>query len=406
MTPCAWHSLKIVVAVAAMGFYTTLAQASTGVATLGVRSQDGEDELERRLSAALRTSAKSVQGFEVGDRELALEQMSLAHGCDEPDAKCLGEIARTLTVEKLLFGSVVNASAGYELTLNAFDAASGKLETMNAHNISAELLAPATAVETVTKVLQRLLSGGAPAPAATGTLVVEGGDPNAEVIVDGDTRARLDETGRLSVELPPGNHSVRPAGTEPGDLAERLALIEAGAVHTVSLSSASALAEVPPSLGAEVEQAAPAQPRNLRRMLGWGAVGVGAAFAIATIYSWVRIERINKDDDYTAYRGLYPKGGESDVCAQAARGAQQAVNAGLERKADELCNEASTLETLQYVFLAGAVVGGGVGTYLLLTARDKPNSSGSRALRPAPTSLSLHPRVGAQSAGFAATLTF
>jgi hypothetical protein len=54
----------------------------------------------------------------------------------------------------------------------------------------------------------------------------------------------------------------------------------------------------------------------------------------------------------------------------------------LEGAARDLCSEADSLETMQYVFLSVALVAGGVGTYLLLTDREPDNKRARVTLRP------------------------
>src|SRR5687768_3650577 len=75
------------------------ATADSSVVVLGLRSLDGEDEEARRISTALREAARQAGGLRVSDRDVSLAQMSLAHGCDEPDARCMADIASTLKVD-------------------------------------------------------------------------------------------------------------------------------------------------------------------------------------------------------------------------------------------------------------------------------------------------------------------
>ncbi|MDB4973257.1 MAG: hypothetical protein JWN48_1598 [Myxococcaceae bacterium] len=419
MNWCAWHSLKMVVTVSALAFAAltaSAAHAESSAASLGVRSLDGEDELERRLSTALRSSAKASGDYSVSDKEASLEQLSLVNGCDEPDAPaCLAQIARTLSVDKLLYGTVIGQGGAYELTLFVFDANTKATATMAAHGIPPDLLSATSAGDTVDKVLRRLLGkdvAAVPTPVATtGKLRIEGGVPGTEILLDGVNQGALDDQGLLLLDVPPGDHKVRPAGPEFSQLDERQAFVELGREATVTLGAVQGAApedELPPDL--DEPPAPPAHsPSRLRRNIGLATIGVGVAFAIATIYSWVRIEHINHDGSYKEYRADFPKagtpGGVRNVCGPASRGelAQRdpsdASLAALEHKADKLCGEADTLEALQYVFLSGAILGGGVGTYLVLSARDKRSPGLATTLR-------VNPRFGAQTAGLAATLSF
>src|SRR5688572_11535939 len=87
----------------------SLAQADSTVVVLGVRSLDGDDALAHNVSVALRTGAQKMQGWNVSQRDVSLAQMSLAHGCDEPDARCMADIAGTLEVDRLIYGTILKA---------------------------------------------------------------------------------------------------------------------------------------------------------------------------------------------------------------------------------------------------------------------------------------------------------
>jgi hypothetical protein len=87
-----------------------------------------------------------------------------------------------------------------------------------------------------------------------------------------------------------------------------------------------------------------------------------------------------------------------NVCSRARAGelaATKPEQTALEKSAVDLCDEASTLETLQYVFIGGTVLGAGVGTYLLLSGDREPRAT-----------VRLSPRFDAQSASLAATVSF
>ncbi|HEX5657545.1 MAG TPA: hypothetical protein VFX59_10140 [Polyangiales bacterium] len=383
------------------------------MASLGVRSVDGESDLERRLSAALRSSASTIAGWSLGKRDASLDQMMLAIGCEEPDAPCLGEVAKTLAVQRLVFGSVTSASGGYDLTINQYDTADKQLHTASSRGLKPAQLRGTSGREAVLALLSQLNQVEAPpqAPAA-GQLRIHGDMPNAEIAVDGQSAGSLDEQGNLTLELTPGKHVVRAAGQAFAPAEEKLALVEAGQTAQVELSIAPRASEqfpAPPVMP-EATSAPERRPSHtLRRAFGWASLGIGTAFAFATIYSWVRIERINDDSDFLAYRGAWPRAGGSNgvenVCPRAARGELAAKpgsedKAGLERRAHDLCREADTLQALQYVFLGGALVGAGVGTYLLVSARRLERREAQQ------TSLSIAPRFGFQSASLEARLRF
>jgi hypothetical protein len=409
MRPAARLSLAVLFAWCAPIWFSAPARAETTVASLGVRSLDGEDDLERKLSTALRTTASTIQGWSVGKREASLEQMLLAMGCEEPDAPCLGEIAKTLATDTLIFGSVTNASGGYELTLNQYGTNDKQLHTASAHGLKPAQLRGPQAREVLLTLLSQLNGAEAPpAPPANGSLRIHGDVPGAQIAVDGNTVGALDEQGYLSIELTPGKHVVRAAGEAFAPAEERLVILDAGESAQLELPIAPPSVQElpPPEAPPEVEEVRETQPKHtMRRAFGWASLGLGTAFAIATIYAWVRIEHINDDTDFRAYRSAFPRagttGGVGNVCPRAARGeltAQDPTKASLERHADDLCNEADKLQALQYVFLGGTILGAGVGTYLLVSARRMEKADQK--------TLSIAPRFGYQSASIQARLTF
>lgn len=93
-----------------------------------------------------------------------------------------------------------------------------------------------------------------------------------------------------------------------------------------------------------------------RAWIGWGLIGLGAALMVADVPVWVRLGDMNADPSLLDYR--YRLGtGTSDVCIDASAG----------DRIRSLCSEGSTLEALQYVFLALGLVSAGTGATLLAT---------------------------------------
>ncbi len=391
---------------------STQARADTSVASLGVRSQEGETDLERRLSNALRSSAATIAGWSVSKRDASLDQMMLAIGCEEPNAGCLAEVAKTLGVQRLVFGSVSGVVGNYELTISQFDSTERQVRGASARGVKATQLRGAGAREAVLALLSQLNQVEAPpAPEpAVGQLRIHGDMPDAQIAVDGETVGSLDEHGYLTLEIAAGRHVVRAAGEAFAPAEEKVAVILTGETTPIELRIAPAVVE-PAAAPAEPplvqNEGTPRQrPRHrLRRIFGWTSLGIGAAFAAATIYSWVRIEHINNDSDFREYRAAFPRAGSANgvgnVCPLAARGAlaaQDEDKRALERRANDLCNEADSLQTLQYVFLGGTLIGAGVGTYLLVSARRMERSEAK--------SLTIAPRFGYQSAALEARLSF
>jgi hypothetical protein len=260
----------------------------------------------------------------------------------------------------------------------------------------------AASVDGTAQILMDRLTGRQ----ATGALRVLCDSPGAQVLVDGAASGTTDDRGELVLaEVAPGKHriTVREAGSGRSKDVPVMVGENATAtvrVHVVPVPEPATVAE------ASVEQewkpqSQPGKSRNWRRIMGWSAVGAAVGMAGATIYSWVRIGKINDDPNMRAYRAEFPPpgqpGGASDVCKEAKNGALAASGKGaLEADVRSLCQQSSALEVLQYVFLGSALALGGVGTYLLLTDSTPKGK----------TTVSLAPRVGYGVAGLRATVQF
>jgi hypothetical protein len=378
-----------------------------------VRSLDGEDQLERRLSHALRNNARAIEGYRVSDREVSLAQMSLAHGCEDVDIPCLKEIAGTLAADRLIYGNVVRSGDKVRLTLFNFDARSGQIDASAERTVPAAQLADPTLNEIIQGLTQRLAGKRA---GGVGVLRITGNRPGATVAVDGNASGVLDDNGELTIsQLAEGPHKILVETSDGRDRREMSVEVRADTTTSLRALLTQPLPAISPADAAR--SAEPERPQDdlarkkyLKRVLGWTAVGIAAGFAVATIYSWVRITSIGKDQTLRRYAEYFPKSGErstKDACKEAVDGALMAnpfpnsdkkpvaQQLADEPKASKLCKEADRLETLQYVFAGGTLAFAGVGTWLLWSGYKKE-----------PATLSVRPRFGVQAASLHATLQF
>lgn len=394
-----WTLKVVLLSAIGLGFFSAqIARADSSVVVLGVRSLDGDDELARQVSQSLREGAKQVTAWKISDRDVSLAQMSLAHGCDEPDARCMADIAGTLEVDRLIYGTMVRNEQNLDIALFNFDAVTGQVESSISAKVPAESLTGVSLKATTASLAKRLAG-----IEVTGALRVRGGAAGAQVSIDGKEVGNLDARGELLLAgVAVGTHQLK---IEKGE-AKSEQSIEIKEAETTTAQMTLAAATLPDE---DVEDEAPA-PRDdgapsesnprLRRILGWSAVGLAGAFAVATTYTWVRIDKINSDSDLAEYRDQFPPA-TSDVCTEADNNTlaitkRNPALTDLEGNARSLCNEADTLEVLQYVFLGGAIAAGGVGAYLLLTSKDpKPSQA-----------LTLQPRFAQGRTQISATLRF
>ncbi len=381
------------------------ASADTDAMVLGVRSIEGDDDFALSLTGALRHAASQVRGWRVSDREVSLAQMSLAHGCDEPDAACMQQIAETLGMQRVIYGTVRRTSAGdnydYAITLYMFNAESGQIEGSLTDTVPRVRSEIDFLRERVDGYITRL-SGGEEG----GTLRVVGNVPGAEIFVDGERVGAADAEGGFVTEVAAGRRRVE--------------------VRSEGYSSFRGSVTVAPGSEAEIEVTltegggggggggtTPDEGGSFN-WAGWGLVGVGALAAGATIYSWLRLASLNNGNDidrnqcdsirmddptsFAAFRCAVPApeepNGYDDVCDAVDKG--EYGHSPAFDTARDVCGEANALEVLQYVFLGVALAAGGAGAFLLAT------DSGEEE----PSTLSLTPSVSPEGGRLDATLRF
>ena len=394
-----------IVATALASPFVQQARADSAVTVLGVRSLDGEDQLERRLSHALRNSARSIEGYRISDREVSLAQLSLAHGCEDVDAPCLKEIAATLSADRLIYGNVVRSGDKLRITVFSFDAQSGQIDASAEKTVLAAQLVDPTVGEIMSGLTQRLSGKRG---SGVGTLRITGNRPGASVALDGNPAGTLDDNGELSIpQVAEGPHKVLVETSDGRDRRELTVDVRAETTTSLRALLTQPLPQVSPvdaAATASTPEQDLARKKYVKRVLGWTSVGIAAGFAVATIYSWVRIGNISEDKALLRYAGYYPESGQGstkDACKEADQnflarsGVTDPQRLADENRAGDLCSEADRLETLQWVFAGGTLAFAGVGTWLLWSGYKQE-----------PVTVSLRPRFGVQAASLHATLQF
>jgi hypothetical protein len=140
------------------------------------------------------------------------------------------------------------------------------------------------------------------------------------------------------------------------------------------------------------------------RWLGYTLIGVGAASAIAWGGSMYVIEfKYNRDPSYQTFRDSY-RSQSVNACDEALRGNPGGLNAQELSTFQGQCNTARTFQTLQWVFLAAAVVAAGAGTYVLVNASDDAESAQARNKKR--SQFAFTPTVDRRSIALQATLHF
>lgn len=360
-----------------------IASADTTVTVLGIRSVEGDDDFARNLTGALRHAASQIPEWEVSSAEVSLAQMSLAHGCDEPDAACMSDIAGDLGSNRIIYGTVRRTGAGdeydYALTLYLFNSENGQIE----QSLTDSVTRVASDIDDLRPKARRYMVRLA-GQTQTGAIRVVVNLPGAEVTIDGDVAGVADEEGVFSVdEVAVGRHRVE--------------VMADG--HQSFRAAVTVVAEEAAELEVTLDELSTGGGNT-----PWVAIGTLAgagAFAALTFWSWAKINGLSDDSDYSNYREQVPSNQNACSAARDGAGFGSAVALNSIEGAVDICDQADRLEILQWVFLAGAVAAGGVGTWLLLThdTGDDDESAQGMALR-------LNSRFDRNSADVTATLRF
>ncbi len=365
------------------------AQGNTSVMVLGIRSIDGDDDFARSLTGALRYAAAQVPGWSVSNRDVSLAQMSLAHGCDEPDAACMADIARGLHVQRVVYGTIRRTSASsnynFAVSLYLYNAQSGQIEEGVTDSIPPSLTDIDNLRTRVRDYIARLAGQTQP-----GSVRIATGVAGAGVEIDGRQVGRTDAHGDfVKSDLSPGHHEIRVIAPQHEPFQGTVTVVPD---QEVSLSV---------TLGAVGSGGS----------VNWLAVGLLGGGVVAgglTVFSWITMNNINHDADFQDYRHAVPDK-ITDVCANLSAGPYGLMPADRFRHVQSECSQANAFQVLQYIFLGAAIAGLGAGTYLLVkggshdNGQETPNASAQgEGLR----LLAVNPSVGPGGASLSATLSF
>ncbi|MEM1415802.1 MAG: hypothetical protein AAGH15_12920 [Myxococcota bacterium] len=392
------RAVSVVLALACFAPALAVAQASrVDVIVLGIRSLEGDDEVARNLTGALRNEASSVPTWRVDDADISLAQMSLVHGCAEPDAACMAEIALELGAARIVYGTLRRTGADdarpdFALTLYLYDAEAEQIVeslTDTIPNIHQDI----DDLRTRSRRYVAELAGTSRFGALR--LVTR---PRATVLIDGSNVGTTDESGVLVVE----------------DLTEGERQVEIDADdHALFLGRVTIVAdeetELRPQLVVDDE-------RNLRWIPGAAVLAGGAVFFGLGIRSW-RIVRGYDDerddvagrseDDIALLRMQLLEGNAIDPATGMPEGPVDPALAGLtpyqamlvlaeqtQAVCDDgtfmveggrsACDEQDRNRRLQWVFHGLGLASVGVGTWLLVRGLKKrrPDAAARLSLEP------------------------
>ena len=377
------------------------------VHVIAIKSEDADDQAEA-LTVALRTRVRALRGWSLGEGDFSLEILTLGLKCAEiPDEACQAKIADKINSDRFIWGTLKKApdkQVGAELHLWSRGHPATRAQVTYSENLTAP--GDEALKRIVDEALAKLL------PAGQKGVVVVKADPkeSGEIFVDGYALGAMRD-GEARLQLPPGDHLIelrRGSATQSASVNVR-----ADAVVEVQLAPAKAAASsrppASPSAGPSPVTSSglePEESQGASRVVGWTALGLGLALAGAGVYSVVRVHQIDTDDGFDRYRQGFHHG--QDICDEARAGVASTVpGAATADHVTHLCSEASSLQTLQFVFFGLGAVSTAAGAYLLLSG---PSTPSSRAMHdPAMAAGSrwqLVPRVGASAADLQLRLAF
>jgi PEGA domain len=313
----------------------SVARADEAVLVLGVTSVEGDDEVARNVTGAMRNAASHVAGWHALDSEVTLAQMSLVHGCpDEPDTTCLASIATALSAQRVVFGLLRRDRNGYQLSAGVYSVATNTIE----HTAAAGVPRTQSDIDDLRAPARQVISAlSAP---LTGSLRVVTDAPGASVFIDGTDAGLTDGQGVFtSSALGEGPHQleVRAAGRTPAR----------GAIQVNHDQETVFDANLPRARDREAPVASGGT--------NWAAVTlftVGAASVAASIAPMARLGAIQANGEYDAYRrwAELPPPGNVCAAARAGRRNEAAPNVNVATIAS-YCDEADTMEIVEFVLI-------------------------------------------------------
>jgi hypothetical protein len=313
--------------------------AALPVAVVSISTDEVLDQAEA-LTNSMKSSLRKTPGWALQEGDWQLEVLTVSLQCAEPpDAVCETKMADQAKAERLLWGTLKKKNpttvvADVHLWTRGKGSTSAQAEySINLTDASDD------ALTAVAKSLLDKLTGGVP----KGKVVIRVSDLDGEILEGGKVIGQM-RGGKATVDLDAGKHTlvVRADGTT--DLET---IVEVKPLGSVDVTLKPQKADTGP---------------DWQKIFGFGTIGLGLGFAAVGVVSSIRIQSLNKDLDPA--REFVAD--DQDVC--------DAANSNIKdpqfdtTRVAEICNDASTFETLQMVMYPLAAVSIGTGIVLLSTA--------------------------------------
>ncbi len=362
---------------------------ASAVHVVGMDTDDADEQADA-FTAVLRSRLKEMPGFSLGDSQQALGMLTTAMKCKgkQPDADCEQKIATQLSAERFIWGSVQKSKGQATVELHLFRRGKGSSPPVR-ESYPDTLKDPRDPAlqKVATKLLGQLL--GVSAAAQPATARVRANNYDCPVAVDGDRKGELDH-GALQIEVGPGPHTfelLKPCAT-----VKKTVTIPAGGSALVDLSGGTT---TPP-------KETGGSGTNIRPIVGWSLVGVGAASIAFSSFFGIRYlkNRSDAQDKWTAqnnkavFVGVSADGSSFDAgkCSSPA----PATGAASDRSLCDANTNATTNSTVFWV-AAGAGAALVTGGIVVLVTGEKEDKQPMKGRGDGPRNLQLAPVLGSTS---------
>jgi hypothetical protein len=155
----------------------------------------------------------------------------------------------------------------------------------------------------------------------------------------------------------------------------------------------------------QVPAQAPIEPDDSRKVAGYALLGGAVLSAGLSVLSFVEIDHSQNNDAFERYRRAVGQQRPSvrDVCDEALGQQSYGLDAGSISRVRSSCATGRTFEVLQFLFIGGAVISGGLSAFLLLgPGSEQP----ARTQTDHASRFSLHPSLSRRGASLKARFTF
>ncbi len=335
--------------VLAFSAYARAEDHAERVAVLTLADDAVDESVSSAITAALRDAIKSTKDYALSDAHVSLDQLSMANDCDPGNPACLRRIAKSLSVDGLVYGSFGGKDkARLFVEIKYFDRA-------------------------------------APATQKRATYSFVSASPSEQDMHHAAQGLIADLLGLAAPSVAPvANDDVSEAPPWPDDSAK---------------TKPKARGSVEP----EYHEQASTHGMSGRRIAAYSLLGVAIASVGLSALSFVEIDKANADPTLYDYRlavGVQNPMA-TDACAEADANKSYHLSPANFATVKSRCSTGSTFQVLQFVFLGAAVVSGGASAYLFLT-----DDSANRDRAGRRSAFALQPVVGRGSASLSARLRF